>query len=71
MPFADDTFDVIFSDNVFDNSVYSQDQELMLKEITRVLKHRGVYVGGISRKGIPLPKNLQQISPTSSLLRKI
>lgn len=45
LPFADDSFDVVFSISVFDSGIYNQDQKLMLKEISRVLKQGGVYVG--------------------------
>jgi ubiquinone/menaquinone biosynthesis C-methylase UbiE len=45
LPFKDESFDVVLSSAIFDNSVYEQDQALMIKEIVRVLKHGGFYLG--------------------------
>jgi ubiquinone/menaquinone biosynthesis C-methylase UbiE len=43
LPFGDGTFDVILSRQAFDSLVYDQDQATMLAEISRVLKHGGLY----------------------------
>jgi SAM-dependent methyltransferase len=45
LPFKDESFDVVLSSAIFDNSVYKQDQDIMIKEIARVLKHGGFYLG--------------------------
>ena len=45
LPFADESFNVIFSHGVFDEGVYNQNQDDMMREISRVLKHGGMYVG--------------------------
>lgn len=44
LPFADEAFDVVYSQSVFDSEFYKQYPELMMKEIYRVLKHGGFYV---------------------------
>ncbi len=44
LPFADQSFDVIFSVGAFDQEIYNQDQLLMMQEIARVLKHGGIFV---------------------------
>jgi len=43
LPFPDETFDIILSNAVFATSVYDQSHRLMMKEISRVLKHGGIY----------------------------
>jgi len=45
LPFPDELFGVVLSSKVFDDLVYNQDQNLMMKEIARVLKHNGIYLG--------------------------
>lgn len=45
LPFKDGTFDVVLSSAVFDTRSYDQYQDIMLAEISRVLKHKGVYLG--------------------------
>jgi SAM-dependent methyltransferase len=62
LPFADDTFDVVLSEAVFDMGVYEQDQGLMVREIVRVLKPGGLYVGRLERIGVSLPSNLELVS---------
>ncbi len=44
LPFADQIFDVVNSNFAFDANAYNQDQNLMLKEIARVLKENGLFV---------------------------
>lgn len=45
LPFPDNTFDVVLGVAVFDSHVYSQEQDLMIQEIKRVLKSGGVFTG--------------------------
>lgn len=45
MPFADGSFDAVVSSAAFDAYVYDQNQKMMLKEIARVLRVGGVYIG--------------------------
>lgn len=45
LPFADESFDVIISNQLFDNAVYDQDQDIMMREIARILKSGGIYIG--------------------------
>ena len=49
LPFPDETFGVVLSNAVFDDSVYNQDYYLMMEEICRVLKHGGVYAATLNR----------------------
>lgn len=44
MPFADASFDLVFSSLVFDLGAYHQNHRQMLAEISRVLKAGGLYV---------------------------
>lgn len=44
LPFPDNSFDVLISNQVFDPLVYHQDHALMMKEIVRVLKRGGIYI---------------------------
>lgn len=44
LPFEDNSFDIIASMQAFDPGAYDQDQELMLKEIARVLRPGGIFV---------------------------
>ena len=49
LPFADESFDLIVSNAVFDtNSYHSQDQAEMVKEIARVLKQAGIYYANLN-----------------------
>lgn len=45
LPFPDKSFDVVLSSTVFDDTVYEQDQNLMMQDIARVLKPQGIYLG--------------------------
>ena len=45
LPYADNSFDVVFSRAVFDQGVYDQNPVLMVSEIKRILKPGGIYVG--------------------------
>jgi ubiquinone/menaquinone biosynthesis C-methylase UbiE len=45
LPFREESFDVVLSTLVFDSGIYHQDQDFMIREIARVLKHGGVYLG--------------------------
>ncbi len=46
LPFQDEQFDVVLSNQIFDSRhYYGQYQILMMKEIARVLKHNGLYLG--------------------------
>ncbi len=65
LPFPDESFDVIFSSAVFDSSVYKQDQELMLKEIMRVLKHGGIYVRTDTETHLLPPEGLNLVKDNS------
>jgi len=58
LPFAEGSFDVVLSNAVFDKSVYTQYQDLMIGEIARVLKHGGIYLG--NRENI----RIDTLSPT-------
>ena len=53
LPFADEKFDVIISYQLFDSSMYRQDQAEMINEITRVLKKGGIYVGNTELIHVP------------------
>ena len=61
LPFPDETFDVVLSRFVFDTNVYNQNHRLMMEEISRVLKHGGIYasIGDYIEKSIdsltPIP----------------
>ncbi len=44
LPFSSESFDVIFSIEIFDLRMYNQDQDLMTQEIVRVLKKGGLYI---------------------------
>ncbi|MDB5195046.1 MAG: methyltransferase type 11 [Parcubacteria group bacterium] len=61
LPFETDTFDVIFSEKVFDGDVYSQDQVRMLREIARVLKPEGIYLARRERMD-RVPQELELMS---------
>ena len=46
LPFEDNKFSVVLSlGNVFDQLIYNQDHDLMMREIHRVLKPKGFYLG--------------------------
>lgn len=45
LPFEGGSFDVVLSNAVFDAGIYDQYQSFMKKEIARVLKHGGIYLG--------------------------
>ncbi|OGI60564.1 hypothetical protein A2641_03460 [Candidatus Nomurabacteria bacterium RIFCSPHIGHO2_01_FULL_37_25] len=47
LPFADESFDVVYSQQIFDSKVYDQNQTMMFREIFRVLKHGGIYFGAL------------------------
>ena len=47
LPFADESFDLIYSSSVFDDDLYKQDQRAMLEECARVLKKGGLFVGSV------------------------
>lgn len=42
LPFQDETFDLVYGNNVFDSTVYDSDQQEMYTEILRVLRSGGV-----------------------------
>ena len=65
LPFPDGSFDIILSSQVFDNTVYNQDQNLMIKEITRVLKHGGMYFARCEEIDVSLPKELKKVPDLS------
>ncbi len=65
LPFPNESFDVIFSSAVFDSTVYTQDQQLMLEEIKRVLKHGGIYVRTDTETSLLPPKGLNLIKDNS------
>jgi SAM-dependent methyltransferase len=51
LPFRDNTFSVVVSlGTVFDDTIYNQDQDLMMREIYRVLKQDGIYIASNSRE---------------------
>ncbi len=45
LPFPDNSFGVIVSELNFDSGPYNQNQNLMMREIARVLNHGGIYYG--------------------------
>ena len=53
LPFPDETFEVVISASIFDHSEYEQDQDLMMKDVARVLKHGGIYIGAEYLNKIP------------------
>jgi ubiquinone/menaquinone biosynthesis C-methylase UbiE len=74
LPFNDESFEVVFSGSVFDSSVYIQNQEMVMEEINRVLKHGGIYVGmevgGLPAKAIDGFHLLTEISNVSLSIYK-
>lgn len=65
LPFLAESFDAIFSSAVFDSTVYKQDQDLMLQEIERVLKHGGIYVNADTKTRLLPPEGLSLIKDNS------
>ena len=59
LPFPDESFNLIFSNAVFDRELYHQDQLAMVKEIVRVLKHGGIYYGLLNDGETPLEESLE------------
>lgn len=55
LPFADQTFDALISSAVFGKHFYEQQQVLMMNEIYRVLKPRGIYIAIGDRVGKNVP----------------
>lgn len=45
LPFDDEQFDVVLSSETFHHHFYNQNQNSMMEEIIRVLKHGGIYMG--------------------------
>lgn len=44
LPFPQETFEIVFSSQVFDSLVYNQNQNVMIQELHRVLKPGGLYI---------------------------
>lgn len=69
LPFADSTFQYVFSGAVFDKSIYTmQNQPKMLSEIARVLKPGGYYVGYVESIEAESPDHFRRISAEDSLV---
>ena len=67
LPFLNEAFDVVISSgNVFDSIQYDQDQNLMMREISRVLKPGGVYIGAIQEDIEGGAQGLKKISDKRS-----
>ena len=62
LPFANDTFDLIYSNSIFDRGLYRQDHSLMIAEIVRVLKQGGVYNASFEMVTSTIPRALKRIS---------
>jgi SAM-dependent methyltransferase len=60
IPYADSTFDVVFSDNVME---HIQDPEIVLKEIHRVLKPGGLFLAKTPNKWHYMPI-IARLTPT-------
>ncbi|OGJ02200.1 hypothetical protein A3G98_02100 [Candidatus Nomurabacteria bacterium RIFCSPLOWO2_12_FULL_37_8] len=66
IPLKSDEFDLVLSlGNVFDQMVYDQDHDLMIREIYRVLKPKGLYLGyGLAKiKASPIEGFTELIKP--------
>jgi ubiquinone/menaquinone biosynthesis C-methylase UbiE len=48
LPFKDESFELVVALSVFDSTVYKQNQQEMIREIARVLKHGGVVYAAIN-----------------------
>ncbi len=75
LPFADASFDVVYSRAVFDKTVYDQYPQFMVQEIFRILKPGGLYMGYEFNefpaiKGFTRLSN-SQTSHTSQILKKL
>jgi|GEM_PF-2640495 SAM-dependent methyltransferase len=71
LPFADETFDVVFSAAVFDGDVYRQNQRKMILEITRVLKKDGVYFSSTDSIHVPVPMDKKITSGDVALFEQV
>ena len=74
LPFNDGTFNVVVSiGTVFDSSVYVQNQQLMMQEISRVLKQGGVYYNSFWRraKGLSPIAVFNEIPKVSNEFRSV
>lgn len=71
LPFKDNQFDVVLSfGSVFDDSIYAQDQNMMMEEINRVLKSGGFYLdSGFGKKKFKPIVDFTLISPKSENFR--
>ncbi|OGI73752.1 hypothetical protein A3D42_00820 [Candidatus Nomurabacteria bacterium RIFCSPHIGHO2_02_FULL_41_18] len=66
LPFADKSFDIVYSSQVFDSRGYNQDQTLMMREISRCLRQGGVYVALLENIDEPgLVEGFELIVPIS------
>ncbi len=70
LPFAKESFDVVLSSHlVFDAKVYDQDQDLMMKEIYRVLKPGGIFLANGETRIRTLPiKGFDQIYKKDTII---
>ena len=66
LPFADDTFDLVISSRVFDDTVYEQDQSAMMTDIRRTLKVDGKYIG-LTEHIFEVPSGLKLVSKPENI----
>lgn len=68
LPFPDESFDIILSNQVFDLGPYNQDQRMMMEEIARTLRHGGIWVAITDRIKEPIA-TLTNINPEDNLVK--